>query len=87
MSFSDIIVNTENLYTLGRDMKTGEYYLSIPVSNQMVGYEEYYKISYEDFEEMKEQQQTAIDFADQCRARRNDHLLLLKPGTDRGIPL
>lgn len=24
-----------------------------------------------------------VDFAMQCRARRNDHLLLLQPGSDR----
>ena len=84
--FQDIHVYREELFSLGKDQTTGGYYLSIPVSNRMVDYEEYYRISDEQFQAFQADGAAARVFAEQCRKRRHDDLLILKPGSDRGKP-
>lgn len=35
----------EERFSLGRDGTTGDYFLSIPVANRMVDYEEFYRLT------------------------------------------
>lgn len=86
MRFKDAFFSKQDRYSLGIDTQTGKRYLSIPVSNNVVDYEEYYEISLELFNEMMKDPTNAKAFADLCRSREKDHLLLLKPGKERGEP-
>lgn len=72
------------MFSLGVEEITGRFYVSIPVSNGMVGYEEYYEIDRASFELFQEDIDAAVDFAMKCRRRELDELLIEKPGTNRG---
>jgi hypothetical protein len=85
MKFADTHVNKDKRYSLGREVESGRFYLSIPVSNRLVDYEEYYEISREAHDAYPENEETLTKFADECRARRCDHLLLVTPGKDCGV--
>ena len=47
--FIDEHVSREGPYSLGRDLNTSGYYISIPVSNSIVDYKEYYNITAQNF--------------------------------------
>lgn len=85
MKFTDTHINKENRFSLGVEAESGRFYLSIPVSNRMVDYEEYYEISREAHDEYPENVEALALFANECRARKWDHVLLVKPGEDRGV--
>lgn len=87
MKFIDQHVFKNDKFSVGIEETERIYYISIPVSNPYVDYEEYYEISESqyrlcpgNFEELK-----AI--AEACRARLNDSKLIMKPGRLRGTPL
>ena len=84
--FDDTHVFRTERFSLGVDLNTKNFYLSIPVANRMVDYEEYYCLSPSQYQAFSGNLKLATAFADQCRARRHDDLLILKPGTDRGDP-
>ena len=52
----------------------------------MVDYKEYYLLSSEQFLELEANRAGAKKFADDCRIKRHDDLLILKPRSDRGEP-
>ncbi len=79
-------ISREHLYSLGRDIKLDCYILSIPVANTYVDYEEYYKLSEQEFHLFMNNEELAKNFANECRLRQHDDLLTLVPGTDRGVP-
>jgi hypothetical protein len=85
MKFADTHVNKGKRFSLGREMESGRFYLSIPVSNRLVDYEEYYEISREAHDGYPENVEILTKFADECRAHRCDHLILVNPGKDRGV--
>ena len=85
MKFIDSAVNKAKRYSIGREAESGRYYLSIPVSNRLVEYDEYYEISAELHDGYPGNQALVDAFAERCRKRMNDGLLFLQPGTDRGI--
>ena len=87
MKFNDIAINKENCFSVGIEEDSGKFYLSIPVSNQYVDYEEYYEINEEQFDEFKIEMLSALEFVKQCRERVNDSLLIQKAGKNRGVPL
>lgn len=86
LRFVDSYTDKAGQYSLGRDSKTSDYYLSIPVSNRLVDYEEYYRLSRDLFGGFLQDRSKALGFADRCRARECDDLLILQPGADRGEP-
>ena len=45
MRFIDTKVSKEGRYSLGIEQESGEHYISIPVANPYVDYEEYYRLS------------------------------------------
>jgi predicted N-acyltransferase len=72
-------------FSLDVDEETGRMFVSIPVRNTMTEYDEWYEIDKETFERYKGDPTLAHDFVAQAKRRELDHLLLFKPGTDRGV--
>lgn len=87
MRFSDVFVSREDRYSIGAELDSGRLYVSIPVSNGVVDYEEYYEISAEQSDVFLADRIAAIAFVDACRQHQHDDLLILKPGTNRGTPV
>ena len=86
MRFQDASFSREGRYSLGKDVVENSFYLSIPVKNMMVDYEEYYRLKIEEYHQFAAQSELASKFADECRKRLHDNRLILKPGRDRGFP-
>ncbi|MGE8147393.1 hypothetical protein ACQKP7_19715 [Pseudomonas frederiksbergensis] len=84
MKFQDIAINRTEYFSIGQETDSGKFYLSIPVSNGLVDYEEYYEIDKLSFDQYLEDSSTALEFVEQCRNRKMDHLLMIKPGSNRG---
>lgn len=87
MRFSDVFVSREDRYSIATELESGRHYVAIPVSNGLVGYEEYYVISPEQFDEFLSDRSAAIEFVEACRQHQYDDLLILKPGTNRWTPV
>lgn len=85
MKFNDTIINQDERYTIGREETVGGYYISIPVSNRLVDYDEYYQIDKESYELFITNSAQALEFVKDCRNRCKDELLIFKPGSDRGV--
>lgn len=86
MKFNDLFVSRALRFSLGIEEESGRCYLSIPVANRMVDYEEYYEIDRAALERYREDPAAAEGFLARARAREADELLILKPGSDRGVP-
>jgi len=84
MKFKDVAVNRDERYALGIEQDSGKYYVSIPVSNGMVDYEEYYEIDKTTFDQYSADLGSARDFVERCRRRKEDDKLIVKPGRNRG---
>lgn len=87
MKFQDIAVNREQRYALGTEQDSGKHYVSIPVSNGLVDYEEYYEISNEEFERYRADLASALPLVEQARQRQVDDRLIQKPGSKRGTAI
>ncbi|WP_062120473.1 hypothetical protein [Collimonas pratensis] len=87
MKFKDILVRKEERFSIGIEEQTGKYYLSIPVANNFVDYEEYYEINKDEFDAFSASVLTATEFVQQCRSREQDDRLIMKPGKDRGVAI
>lgn len=85
MRTEDILVNAIERFSIGIHLDSGRYYLSIPVSNRLVDYEEYYELTESEYQNLVSDPNLATDFAADCRAHRLDARLMVKPGADRGI--
>lgn len=86
VKFEKAFVSRENRYSLGIETESGTPYLAIPVSNQLVDYMEYYRLSDDEYNRFQNDQALALEFANSCRDRQQDHRLFMQPGTDRGVP-
>jgi len=80
MKFKDVGVNREERYSVGIEEDSGKHYVSIPVSNGLVDYEEYYEIDQPTFERYRADPDSARDFVMRCRKREMDDRLIVKPG-------
>ena len=88
MSLKDTKVFVKDRFSIGRDVKTGSAYLSIPVRNPYVEYFEYYLLPDESWAlKPAEHIQQLRTFAQECRLRKADDRLLQKPGRLRGDPI
>ena len=77
MNIKSVYVDAVKRFSLDVDEASGRTFVSIPVSNSMVDYVEWYEVDRETFGRFE---------ADPALAHDLDHLLLLPPGTDRGDP-
>jgi len=85
LTFIDHLVSREHRFSIGIIGTTGEKYLSIPVTNQRVDYEEHYWIDDVMFDRFAANPRDALSFVERCRQRQEDSRLILQPGADRGI--
>jgi hypothetical protein len=85
MRFSAIQVCQERRYALERDTQTGTPVISIPVSNGLADYCEYYRISEGELEHFLTDEGAAAAFAGQCGRHEQDDRLVIKPGANRGV--
>lgn len=86
MKFRDIYFSREDHFSVGMEEESGTYYVSIPVSNQLVDYEEYYRIEKDVFEKHRDNPRDLKYIADEARERLRDKDLLIEPGSGRGAP-
>ena len=70
--------------SIGNDLQTEGHYLSFPVSNGVVDYEEQYWITAEQYKSFSAGMESARDFVERCRRREQDDLLIYPPGRRRG---
>ncbi|HEY1839507.1 MAG TPA: hypothetical protein VGG53_04660 [Mycobacterium sp.] len=87
MKFDDTYFSRDDRYSLGVESTSGRKYASIPVSNGVVDYEEYYEITSDQYHEFLSDRNAAIQFVESCRRREQDDLLIQKPGSNRGTPV
>lgn len=84
MKFKDEFFSSHPRYSLGVEEVSGKKYISIPVSNTQMEYEEYYEVSPDVYKALLKYPELARSHAEKCRRRENDVNLILKPGEDRG---
>jgi hypothetical protein len=84
MRFHDVAVDRGERYAIGVEQGSGRYYVSIPVSNGLVDYEEHYEIDEASFLRFRDDLATARPFVERCRNRQEDGRLIVEPGADRG---
>lgn len=87
MKFTDRYFNREERFSLGIEEASGKFYASLPVSNDMIEYEEYYEIDSTQFELFQKDLNAALAFLTKCRRRELDELLIQKPGSRRGMAI
>jgi hypothetical protein len=86
MKFKDTNFSKSDRYSIGVEEESGKYYISIPVRNNYVDYEEYYEISKSEFEYFSIDIVKAKDLANRCRERTEDKRLMYQPSNERGWP-
>jgi hypothetical protein len=87
MEFDDTYFSRDDRYSIGVESNSGRFYASIPVSNGIVDYEEYYELTREQYDTFLRDSAAAIEFIEACRRREHDDLLLQRPGNNRGTPV
>jgi hypothetical protein len=87
MKFDDTFFSRDDRYSLGIESTSGRHYASIPVSNGIVDYEEYYEITPDQYQAYLGSRAAAIEFVESCRRHEHDDLLIEKPGSNRGTPV
>lgn len=87
MKFNDTYFSREDRYSLGVETTSGQHYASIPVSNGIVDYEEYYEITPDQYHAFLNNRDATIEFIESCRRHERDDLLLQEPGKNRGTPV
>lgn len=81
-----IKVSKKDRYAINRDLDSGKYYLSFPVFNGYVDYEEYYEVLPDELESIMRDETALQLLLQKSHNRENDERLLLKPGSIRGYP-
>jgi hypothetical protein len=81
-----VFVDRERRFSLDVDENSERRFVSFPVHNRMATYDENYEVDRATFDGYVADPTRAHDFVAKAKARELDHLLLLKPGTDRGWP-
>ncbi|WP_263260604.1 hypothetical protein [Pseudomonas sp. RIT-PI-S] len=87
MKFKATFINREKMFSLGIEETSSRLYVSFPVSNRMVDYEEYYEIDRLRFELFQKDVEAAVAFVMKCRRQELDELLIQNPGTNRGTTI
>jgi hypothetical protein len=87
LMFDDTHLFKEDRFALGVEADSGRYYASIPVSNGLVDYEEYYELTPEQYQAFVVNHCAAVEFVQACRRHDHDELLMQKPGMNRGTPI
>lgn len=83
----DKFSSRQHRYSLGVDEVSGRHFASLPVSNGVADYEEYYGLSDAQYARFLANPREAVEFIDECRLRQHDDLLMQQPGWNRGTPV
>jgi len=86
VNFRETYFAKEDSWWIGQETDSGRHYLAIPVSNRMVDYFELYWLDDEQYHRFFDNHDLSFAFAEECRRREHDDLLVFQPGTDRGAP-
>ncbi|MBF0208449.1 MAG: hypothetical protein HQK53_16340 [Oligoflexia bacterium] len=86
MKFKDIKFSKEHRFSIGVDEESNKYYISFPAYNGMVEYEEYYKISEQEYLNFIVDLNNALILLQRCRERNEENRLLYQPSIKRGSP-
>jgi hypothetical protein len=86
MKFTESYFAKEDRWWICQETDSGRFYLAIPVSNRRVDYTEFYWITDEQYQRFCGNHDLGFEFAEACRRREHDDLLVYRPGTDRGTP-
>lgn len=70
--FQDSVVRASDRYSLGVDSVSQAHFLSIPVDNRLVDYEEHYTLSSDEFARFQADGSAGREFAEECRRRLHD---------------
>ncbi|MCU0124926.1 hypothetical protein N8H41_13185 [Pseudomonas vlassakiae] len=84
MKFNDTYTSREHRFSLGIELTSQQCYLSIPVSNALVDYEEYYRIDKARYTVWLQDPSAALPMVVRCRRRELDPALMMQPGAQRG---
>jgi hypothetical protein len=84
MKFIDTAVNQQHRFSLGREVHSGRFFVSFPVSNAMCDYEEFYEIPAAMHDHYPRNFEEVLAFVERCRQHLCDDLLFMQPGRDRG---
>jgi hypothetical protein len=87
MKFKDIHILKEERFSVGIEELSGKHYVSIPVSNGFVDYEEYYEIDITIFKGFPSNIELVKTLVEKYRKREKDEDLILKPGKNRGTAI
>ena len=85
-NFEDHYFSREHFFSLGKETTSGSYFLSFPVSNGAVDYEEYFSLSDDEYRRFMADPSSALPLLEQCRRHQQDRRLMLLPGSNRGTP-
>jgi hypothetical protein len=85
--FHDVAFDRDERYAIGIEQDSGRFYVSIPVTNGLVDYEEFYEIDEATFERFRADLGRALPLVERCRQRREDVRLMYQPSTRRGSAL
>lgn len=86
MKFITTATSKSYRFSIGVVQPSGQFYISIPVSNRLVDYLEYYAIDEPTYKMIESDLTLGAPIADRCRRREMDEQLIQKPGSDRGFP-
>lgn len=84
MNFRDVYVRKNERFSIGVEEESGKFYVSFPVRNQFVDYEEYYEIERAQFDLFQTDLEAAMEFVNAAKERRLDDRLIQEPGRLRG---
>jgi hypothetical protein len=87
MEFNDTYFSRKDRYPLGVEAVSDRFYASMPVSNGILDYEEYYEITPDQYHFFLSKRDAAIEFIESCRRHERDDLLMQNPGSNRGTPV
>ncbi|WP_100485529.1 hypothetical protein [Mycobacteroides abscessus] len=87
MAFQNAYFSKEERYWIGTETELGVHYISFPVSNGIVDYVEYYKVTPDQYDVFLANKESALKFVESCRRHEHDELLIQKPGRNRGTPI
>ena len=86
MKFKVSKFSRELRFSIGIEEESSKYFISFPVYNGLVEYEEYYEITQQEYLNFSLDLNNAITLLQSCRDRKEDSRLFYQPGTRRGSP-
>ena len=86
VKFNDSLFSKSGSFSIGIEEESGRSYISIPVRNHLVEYEEYFEISADEYNKYLGDIESAIHLANRYRLKHEDDRLFYKPSKIRGTP-